>query len=86
MRRQLHHVQEISVTDHAFAALNGDGRIVTWGVPEFGGNSSSVQEELHHVQKIVATSGAFAVIVGEGRVVTWGKEEGGGNSEKVQDP
>ncbi|CAK9026508.1 Ribosomal protein L15, partial [Durusdinium trenchii] len=57
MRRQLHHVQEISVTDHAFAALNGDGRIVTWGVPEFGGNSSSVQEELHHVQKIVATRG-----------------------------
>eukprot|EP00913_Durusdinium_trenchii_P016048 g15083.t1 len=56
MRRQLHHVQEISVTDHAFAALNGDGRIVTWGVPEFGGNSSSVQEELHHVQKIVATA------------------------------
>ena len=33
----------IAATAHAFAGLTEQGRIVAWGVPEYGGDASSVQ-------------------------------------------
>ena len=33
-------------TAKAFAALLGDGRVVTWGVERYGGSSCEVQEPL----------------------------------------
>ena len=35
-----------------FAAVRGDGSVVTWGDPEFGGDSTAVQDELKNVQRI----------------------------------
>ena len=36
----------------AFAAIIGDGSVVTWGDPQNGGDSSKVQDQLRHVKAI----------------------------------
>ena len=69
----------------AFAAILGDGSVVTWGGPGFGGDSSAVQEQLRDVQQIQASSGAFAAILGDGSVVTWADADHDGNSCVVLD-
>ena len=68
----------------SFAAILGDGSVVTWGDEGYGGDSSSVQHQLKNVQQIQASDGAFAAILGDGSVVTWGCEEFGGDSSSVQ--
>ena len=35
-----------------FAAVLSDGSVVTWGLADFGGDSSQVQEQLKDVQQI----------------------------------
>ncbi|OLQ14728.1 putative E3 ubiquitin-protein ligase HERC1 [Symbiodinium microadriaticum] len=69
----------------AFAAILGDGSVVTWGLPSYGGDSSAVQEQLKNVQKIQATDRAFAAVLGDGSVVTWGDADFGGDSRAAQD-
>ena len=69
----------------AFAALKGDGSVVTWGDPKFGGDSSRVQGQLKSVQHIQATLGAFAAVLDDGSVVTWGHPEQSGDSSRVQE-
>eukprot|EP00439_Symbiodinium_sp_Y106_P074029 s2027_g14.t1 len=73
----------------AFAAITGDGSVVTWGHPLFGGDSFAVRKRLKNVQQIQATNGltggAFAAIRGDGSVVTWGDHRYGGDSSAVQD-
>ena len=85
----------------AFAAIRGDGSVVTWGCGYGGGDSSAVQEQLRDVQQIQACVFAFAAILGDGSVVTWGHAdccrladgsvvtwggaEWGGDSSAVQD-
>ena len=69
----------------AFAALLGDGSVVTWGYGAIGGDSSVVQDQLRDVQQIQASNGAFAAILGDGSVVTWGNAFHGGDSSAVQD-
>ena len=69
--------------DEAFAAILGDGSVVTWGHAEWGGESSEVQHELKHVLQIQATDGAFAAILGDEAVVTWGDAARGGDSSAV---
>ena len=69
----------------AFAALLGDGSVVTWGRPDEGGDSSAVQEQLKDVQQIQASAGAFAAILFDGSVVTWGDAGFGGCSSAAQD-
>ena len=49
---------------HAFAAILGDGSVVTWGDAEKGGDSSAVQDRLKDVQQIQRTGEAFAAIPG----------------------
>ena len=39
-------VQQIYSTASAFAALLGNGRVVTWGDAKYGGKSSAVQGQL----------------------------------------
>eukprot|EP00439_Symbiodinium_sp_Y106_P008321 s90_g1.t1 len=68
----------------AFAAILGDGSVVTWGSTRSGGDSSSVQDQLKNVQQIQASSGAFAAILGDGSAVTWGAHSHGGDSRAVQ--
>ena len=69
----------------AFAAILGDGSVVTWGHKESGGDSSAVRDQLKNVQQIQAKKDAFAAILGDGSVVTWGKAEAGGDSSAVRD-
>ena len=81
------HISQVQVqaSKLAFAAILGDGSVVTWGAAFCGGVSSSVQEQLKNVEKIQASGYAFAAIRGDGSVVTWGMAVRGGDSSAVQD-
>ncbi|OLQ13941.1 hypothetical protein AK812_SmicGene1920 [Symbiodinium microadriaticum] len=78
-------VQSVQTTCDAFAAIRGDGSVVTWGSELDGADSSLVTAQLNTVVSIQATDCAFAAIRGDGTVVTWGSELGGGDSSRVQD-
>jgi hypothetical protein len=65
-------VQKIQSTWHAFAAVLAAGSVVTWGDPDFGGDSSQVQDQLKNVHQIQATESKFAAILFDGSVVSWG--------------
>ena len=58
----------------AFAAILGDGSVLTWGSAGHGGDSSAVQDQLKNVSQIQASDCAFAALLGNGRVVTWGND------------
>ena len=68
----------------SFAAILGDGSVVTWGDASSGGDSSAVQDQLKNLQQIQASGAAFAAILGDGSVVTWGHADFGGDSSSVQ--
>ena len=53
------------------------------GDPDFGGDSSEVQDQLRHVQQIQVTERAFAAILADRSVVTWGHPGYGGDSSEV---
>jgi alpha-tubulin suppressor-like RCC1 family protein len=78
-------VKEIEGMYRALAALKYDGSVVTWGEPEFGGDSSSVADQLMNVKSISANYGAFAAVRSDGSVVTWGATNDGGDSSTVSD-
>ena len=63
----------------------GGRKIVTWGHPGYGGDSSAVQDQLRNVQQVQGTSDAFAAILADGSVVTWGSAHCGGGSSAVRD-
>jgi len=65
-------------------ALRGDGKVITWGDPEYGGDSSKVADKLHNVKAIFSTAKAFAALKDDGTVITWGSFWDGGNSLTVQ--
>ena len=44
MQGQLKNVHQIHASDFAFAAILGDGLVVTWGQNRFGGDKSAVQD------------------------------------------
>ena len=44
VRDQLKNVQQIQATHSAFAAIRGDGSVVTWGEAASGGDSSVVRD------------------------------------------
>ena len=48
----------------AFAAIIGDGSVVTWGTSHEGRDSSAVRDQLQNVQSIQATMYAIAAIRG----------------------
>ena len=45
---------QIQASGAAFAAITGDGSVVTWGAACYGGDSSAVQGQLKTVQQIQA--------------------------------
>ena len=64
---------KVAATARAFALFcPGGGRVVTWGAPDSGGDSSEVQDRLKGVQQVQANDRAFAAILADGSVVTWG--------------
>ena len=83
VRLPLHRIYS---TGNAFAAVKGDGSVVTWGNASYGGNMDAVREQLaNDVQHIYSTGGAFAAVKGDGSVVTWGDAESGGIMEAVRE-
>ena len=78
---------QVSITgariEKAFAALRGNGSVITWGDASSGGDSSSVSSSLVNVQSIYSTAYAFAALTGNGSVVTWGRASSGGDSSSV---
>ena len=77
---------KLAATAAAFALFcSGGDRVVTWGHPKSGADSSEVQDQLKGVQQVEATSDAFATILADGSVVTWGSPDHGGDSSEVQD-
>ena len=62
-----------------------NGSVVTWGVLDFGGDSSHVQELLVQVQRIQATDDALAAILEDGSVVTRVSPDCGGDSSQAQE-
>ena len=52
---------------------------MTWGNPNYGGDSSQVQHQLIGVQQVQGNENAFAAILADGSVVTWGHPRYGGD-------
>ena len=75
VKERLKNAQQVQATRFAFAAILGDGSIVSWGSRAFGGDSCAVQNQLKNVQQIQATESAFAAILRDGSVVSWGPVE-----------
>mmetsp|Transcript_63782 Transcript_63782/g.152417 ORF Transcript_63782/g.152417 Transcript_63782/m.152417 type:complete len:154 (-) Transcript_63782:235-696(-) len=75
---------KLASTHSAFALHAAGGAALTWGNPNYGGDSSQVQKQLARVQQIQATGDAFAAILDDGSVVTWGDPDNGGDSSKIQ--
>jgi len=73
-------------TDYAFAVINNNGNVITWGNPNLGGDSSKVHSQLlkTNIVEIYSTSGAFAAINEDGNIINWGNPWYGGNSSNVQ--
>ena len=84
VQEQLKNVQQIQAAERAFAAILGDGSVVTWGRRDYGGDNSSEQDLRKNVQHIQASNGAFAAILGDRSAVTWGDKRFGGDSRFVQ--
>ena len=81
----------VARTRFTFAAMLGDGSVVTWGPmlnlfgESCGADSSAAQQQLRNVQHIQATDFAFAAVLDTGDVVTWGGLISGGDSKTVQE-
>lgn len=77
-------VMEVFATSAAFAALQVDGSVVSWGDSQRGGDASAVAEQLQSgVRQVFSNDYAFAALKADGSVVTWGHSSGGGNSTDV---
>ncbi|OLP83219.1 putative E3 ubiquitin-protein ligase HERC1 [Symbiodinium microadriaticum] len=66
----------------AFAAILGDGSVVTWGSSHKGGCSSAAEDQLKNAQQIQATWQSLAAIQGDG---SWGDAGARGDSMDVRD-
>ena len=85
VREQLSSVVGLFSSQQAFAALRGDGTVVTWGDDLAGGDCSSVQAQLTEgVVQVTGTYGAFAAVKTDGGLVTWGMPQSGGDSRRVR--
>ena len=70
--------------EFAFAAIQYDRTVKTWGLPEAGGEMSPGTEAgLVGVRRIKATSRAFAAIKSDGSVIAWGDAAFGGDSKRL---
>ena len=75
----------MAATNKAFALHTHGSNVVTWGSPEWGGDSSQVQAQLKNVQQIQGNDRAFAAILESGAAVAWGDPRCGGDSSQVQE-
>ena len=76
----------IASTTGAFAILQKDGSVTTYGSWNFGYNTSGVEDKISSgVKNIFSTNWAFAALKKDGSVVSWGDPESGGDSSVVTD-
>lgn len=80
----LRNVQTVCTNSGAIAAIT-EGKVVTWGDPEVGGDSSAVEHLLVDVRCVCPSSYAFAALKNDGSVVCWGCASAGGDCFAVQD-
>ena len=85
VQHQLKDVQQIQGCAGSFAAILGDGSVVTWVRAGACLNHSGIQDQLKHAHQIQASNAAFAAILGDGCIVTWGDDSYGGDSSAVKD-
>ena len=78
-------VQQVAACLGAFAAILGDGSVVTWGDAYGGGWSGSVQDQLRDVRSIRGFNRSFAAVRADGSVVTWGYADAAGDSADFRD-
>jgi len=74
-------IVQIYHTDRAFAAINNDGKVFTWGDERYGGNTNKNINTLGNYEsdlsadivEIYSTDRAFAALDKNGKVITWGE-------------
>jgi len=80
-------VESIASTLTAFATLDKNGAVSTWGLSVEGGSSKypvNVTSQLAaDVTTVVGNNSAFAALKINGQVVTWGSKHSGGDSSQV---
>jgi alpha-tubulin suppressor-like RCC1 family protein len=59
-----------------FAALRNDGRVVTWGMPDYGGDYSDVEPMLRDIVQIKSNGELFGqhkfqAIRDDGMIISW---------------
>lgn len=74
---------QVAATKKAFAYLQGDGSVITWGCPEKGHREGL--RRLTDVRALAANRGAFAAICDDSTVVSWGSNKHGGDSSHLKD-
>lgn len=77
-------IDSIYTTRGAFAAIKGDGAVVTWGDVGSGADLGEKQRFLNGdvaTVSIAATEGAFAALRSDGRVIAWGDVKTGGAAQ-----
>lgn len=77
-------VQNIVGNDSAFAALNTDGTVETWGNAHCGGDGNGIRD-LVNVTHIAASKCAFAALREDGSIVAWGSNKHGGDIRDFAD-
>jgi hypothetical protein len=58
---------------NAVAVHMENGRVATWGINTYGGDSTAVADRLVDVVDVVARSFGFLALTRDGKVVTWGR-------------
>jgi len=72
---------DVVANEFAFAAIQHDRSVKTWGLPDAGGEMSpGTESALKGVRRIKATSKAFAAIKSDGSVIAWGDAAFGGDA------
>ena len=76
-------IREVVSTSAAFAALLADGSVMTWGVEDFGGDSSLVAKDLYDIEYLAGSFSAFAAVRKDSRVFIWGGADSIGPTPKT---
>ena len=80
-------IVEITASHSAFAARTTAGKVIAWGDPEAGGDTSGdTDSRLANcvVKSIAATHYAFTALCEDGSIVPWGDSVSGGSYEAAQ--
>lgn len=77
LSNELIDVKALYTSTEAFAALRGDGRVISWG--RYQDNFFDISNNLHNVTTVFSNNAAFAALKNDGSVIAWGNPSTGGN-------